>query len=70
MSEELRQKAKEEAVLLSLQSNMALIRRDLEIWGMRKGGSTLFISKSEDYDHLLENALASLRERFSRIKRF
>ena len=61
MNEEQRQNAKEGAVLLALQHDMALIRRDLEILGMKKDGSTLFISKSEDYDLLWGDALAALK---------
>lgn len=59
-----RQEAKEEAVLLALQNDMALIRRDLEIWGMKKDGSTIFISKSTDYDHLWEDSLNALKKKF------
>ena len=61
MRETERQNAKEEAILLALQRDMALIRRDLEIWGMCKDGSTIFISKSADYDHLWEDALRALQ---------
>ncbi len=66
MTEEQRQGAKEEAVLLALQHDMALIRRDIEIYGMKKDGSTIFISKSQDYDHLWEDALTALRQKFMR----
>ncbi len=59
-----RQKAKEDAVLLALQNDMALIRRDLEIWGMKKDGSTIPISKSEDYDNLWEDSLKALKEKY------
>ncbi len=58
-----RQIAKEDAVLLALQKNMALIRRDLEIHGMKKDGSTILISRSKNYDMLWQDALKSLRER-------
>lgn len=64
MSEEQRQKSKEEAVLIALQNDMALIRRDLEIYGMKKDGTTEFVSKSEDYNMLWDNALEALRIRF------
>ncbi len=64
MTEGQRQYAKEKAVLLALQNDTALIRRDLEIHGMKKDGSTIFISKSNDYDHLWEDALDALRENF------
>jgi hypothetical protein len=58
-----RQQVKEEAVLLALQNGMALIRRDLEIYGMKKDGFTEFISKSVDYDTLWEDALRVLKEK-------
>jgi len=64
MSEEVRQSAKEKAVLLALQNDMALIRRDLKIYGMKKDGSTVFISKSEDYDNLWQDALKILKKKF------
>jgi len=64
MTEEQRQRAKEEAVLLALQNDMALIRRNLEIHGMKKDGTTEFISKSTDYDEMWEDALVALRSRF------
>ncbi len=63
MTEEQRQKAKEKAVLLALQDDMALIRRDLEIWGMKKDGSTVLLSKSVDYDHLWEDVLNILQKK-------
>ena len=56
-----RQKDKEVAVLLALQNDMALIRRGLEIWGMKKDGLTVFISKSSDYDHLWGDSLQALK---------
>lgn len=64
MTEEQRQNTKEEAVLLALQNDMALIRRDLEIYGMKKDGSTIFISRSTDYDALWEDALKELQKKF------
>lgn len=64
MTEEERQRAKENAVLLALQNDMALIRRDLEIYGMKKDGSTEFISRSTNYDTLWEDALRALKGRF------
>ena len=67
-SEEERQSTKEEAVLLALQHDMALIRRDLEIYGMKKDGSTIFISKSENYDGLWEDALHALKKKFLNSK--
>jgi hypothetical protein len=65
MKEEHRQKAKEDAVLLALQNGMALIRRNLEIYGMKKDGSTEFISTSINYDVLWEDALRALNVKFS-----
>jgi len=62
MKEEDKQKDKEKAVLLALQKNMALIRRDSEIHGMKKDGSTIFISKSKSYDSLWSDALNKLKE--------
>ncbi len=61
--EDTRQEDKEKAVLLALNKNMALIRRDLEIHGMKKDGTTIFISKSKSYDSLWGNALRALQER-------
>ncbi len=62
MNEIEKQKAKEEAVLLALQKDMALIRRDLEVWGMKKDGTTMLISKSESYENLWKDALESLKQ--------
>jgi len=59
-----RQSAKEAAVLLALQNDMALIRRDLKIYGMKKNGSTVFISESKDYDTLWQDALEALKSKF------
>ena len=56
------QLAKEKAVLLALKKGMALIRRDLEIHGMKVDGSTKLISKSKDHDHLWQNALKELEK--------
>jgi hypothetical protein len=61
MTEEKRQQEKEEAVLLALQQDMALIRRDLEVWGMKKDGSVVPISKSTDHDRLWSDALSALK---------
>jgi hypothetical protein len=65
VNEKQRQSAKEKAVLLALQNDMALIRRDLEIYGMKKDGSTIFISVSKDYDHLWQDALKLLKKKFN-----
>ncbi len=64
VSEDERQQAKEEAVLLALQNDIALIRRDLEVWGMKKDGTTEFISKSVAYEMLWEDALLALKKGF------
>lgn len=56
-----RQKAKEDAVLLALQGGMALIRRELEIYGMRVDGSIALVSRSNSYDTLWEDALRILQ---------
>lgn len=64
MNESQRQKAKEKAVKLALIHGMALIRRDLDIYGMKKDASTELISKSKGYDELWADALAVLLKRF------
>ena len=62
VSEKKRQDDKERAVLLALKKDMALIRRDLEIHGMKKDGSTILICKSIDYDSLWGDALHTLED--------
>ncbi len=62
MNEIEKQKTKEEAVLQALQKDMALIRRDLEVWGMKKDGSTVLISKSQNYENLWKDALQALEQ--------
>ena len=64
MQEEQRQEYKEKAILIALQNDMALIRRDLEIYGMKKDSSTIFISKSKNYDDLWLDALNALRKKY------
>ena len=61
-----RQGVKEKAVLLALHHDMALIRRELEIYGMKKDGTTLFVSRSEDYESLWKDALNILKNWFER----
>ncbi len=56
------QKSKEQAILLALQKDMALIRRGLEVYGMKKDGSAVFISKSDSYEKLWEDALEELKK--------
>lgn len=56
------QEDKEKAVLLALQKDMALIRRGLEIHGMKKDGSTIFISNSDNHDKMWEDALNKLQK--------
>jgi len=63
-SESNRQKDKEDAVLLALQHDLALIRRGLEIHGMKKDGTTECFSRSTSYDTLWSDALDTLRETF------
>ena len=65
-SEKERQSAKEKAVLLALQNGMALIRRNLEIHGMKVDGSTELISRSNDYDGLWNDALNSLKKKLNK----
>jgi hypothetical protein len=65
MTEQVRQEAKEQAVLLALKNNMALIRQSLENHGMKMDGTTEFISRSVDYDSLWEDALNALVQKFS-----
>jgi hypothetical protein len=62
MIEEQRQQQKEEAVLLALQHDMALVRRGLEVYGMKKDGSCVLISQSREHGHLWEQALESLKK--------
>lgn len=64
ISEKKRQAAKEKAVLLALKNQMALIRKNLEIYGMKANGSKIFISKSKNYDALWNDALKILKKRF------
>jgi len=67
--EQQRQQVKEEAVLLALQHDMALIRRQLEIYGMKKDGTVQFLSKSLNYDTLWEDALQVLKSKYSQDKK-
>lgn len=61
MNDQTRQKNKEEAVLLALQNDMALVRKDLSIYGMKKDGSTTIVSESENYEDLWGDALNALK---------
>ena len=63
VSEKKRQSEKEKAVLLALKKDMALIRRGLEIHGMKKDGSTKRICKSKNYEELWTDALKKLRKK-------
>lgn len=65
-NKEQRQNAKEQAILLALQNDMALIRRDLEIWGMKKDGTAEFLSKSKDHDMLWEDVMGALAKKFNK----
>ena len=62
ISEEQRQKEKEESILLALQKDRALIRRGLEVFGMKKDGSTILVSKSSSYGNLWNDALNALKK--------
>ncbi len=62
MTEKERQVAKEKAVLIALRKGMALIRRGLEVHGMKTDGTTVLISKSKDYDTLWDDALKALEK--------
>ena len=64
-SEKDRQLAKEKAVLLALRKGMALIRRNLKVYGMKVDGSTELISESKDYDQIWYDALKALEKRFN-----
>lgn len=64
-TEEQRQKEKEEAVLIALQNGMALIRRDLAIYGMKIDGSTVLLSESDDYDLLWGDVLKALKSKYN-----
>ena len=63
MSEADRQNDKEIAIQLALSEGMALIRRGLEIHGMRADGSTVYVCTGRDYDSLWSDALSALRKR-------
>ena len=60
--EEQKQKDKEEAVLLALQKDMALIRKNLEVYGMKKDGTLILISESNNHDDLWKDALNILNK--------
>ena len=62
-SENQRQSDKEKAVLKALNKDMALIRRELEVYGMKKDGSTVFISRSDLYENLWHDTLKALEEK-------
>ncbi len=64
VSEKERQSAKEKAVLLALKKGMALIRRGLQIHGMKVDGTTELISASKNYDCLWEDSLKALSKKF------
>lgn len=52
--------------MLALQKDIALIRKDLEIWGMKKDGTQIFISRSESYERLWQKALVALKNHESK----
>jgi hypothetical protein len=67
-SEKQRQSSKEKSVLIALQNNQALIRRELEIHAMNKDGSIEFVSKSLDYDNLWQDSLKTLKKKYKNKK--
>ena len=64
MEKDKRQKDEEKAVLIALKNNMVLIRRDLERYGIKKDGSIIFVSKSDDYNNLWLDALNTLKKKY------
>lgn len=50
MKEKYRRLSKEEAILLALKENMALVRRELEVYGLKVDGKSEFICKGKNYD--------------------
>jgi hypothetical protein len=63
-SKKQRQDEKESAILIALRNGMALMRRDLEIHGMKVDGSTIFLSRSVNYDLLWGDALRTLKDTY------
>ncbi len=61
-----RQMAMERGVLLALRNGMALVRRDLEVHGLRINGVAEFVSKSRDYGDVWQDALDALEKRFTK----
>ncbi len=61
-AEEERQQAKEQAALRALHQGLTLIRRDLEVWGLKTDGTAQCISKSAAYDSLWQDALHALKD--------
>ena len=43
---------------------MALIRRNLEVWGLKKDGSEIRISSSTNYENLWGDALGVMKKRY------
>lgn len=60
MTEEQRQRDKEQAVLVALRQGTALIRKGLEVHGMKTDGATKLISKSSNYETVWADALKEL----------
>ena len=60
MKEKKRQENKEKAVFLALQKDVALIRRGLRVYGMKKDGSTFLIIEGKNYEGLWQEALEAL----------
>ena len=59
-----RQRIKEKAILLALRNGMALLRNDLEMWGMRRDGTKVYICLGADYDSLWQDAYKSLKKKY------
>lgn len=62
-NEATKQRAKERAVLLALRKGRGLIRRGLEIWGLKVDGSEIRVVKSSSYEELWQNAVKILKKK-------
>ncbi|MDP3964508.1 MAG: DUF3850 domain-containing protein [bacterium] len=56
-----RQRDKEEAIRSAFQQNMALLRRGLSVVGLRKDGSEILVSQSNNFDSLWSDAKKALK---------
>ena len=57
-----RQEAKERAILLALQHDMALLRDGLVMYGMKKDGSKVKICTGSTYETLWQETLKAVKE--------